>query len=289
LVEGNLTPRDNEQGGVSEGAKLQVAGDSTEPDRNRKSEPSPVDETPAGISSNEESTKLLVFSVFEEDHNVSYNDGERVIVNPPLPPGLIYRVQVAVFRNPVPASYFRGIAPVSGFKAVGADKTHYYAGMFRRHADAERALAVVRAKGFRDAFIVSLLDGAIVSPERAAVLEKEWGIRPLTSGNGRKPVTRDTLPPTLSFRVEVSRSAKPLKAEIADAIRKISGSRGLDAMKLNDGSIAYLIGKFITFESAEEFAGLLIRNGYRDAKVTAWLDNKEIKVEKARELFEKSE
>ena len=52
------------------------------------------------------------------------------------------------------------------------------------------------------------------------------------------------------------------------------------------GIIAYLIGKFITFESAEEYADLLKRNGYRDAQVVAWLGKKEIPIETARQLFD---
>ena len=48
-------------------------------------------------------------------------------------------------------------------------------------------------------------------------------------------------------------------------LRKMAGTRGLDIQTLDDGKIAYLIGKFITFESAAEYADLLIRNGYRES------------------------
>jgi hypothetical protein len=51
----------------------------------------------------------------------------------------------------------------------------------------------------------------------------------------------------------------------------------------------YLIGKFLTFESAAEYADLLIRNGQKDAKVVAYLGRREIPVETAKQLFEKLE
>ena len=95
-----------------------------------------------------------------------------------MPPGLIYRIQLAVFRNPVAPSYFKGITPVYGFKVTGTDKTNYYAGMFRRSADAKKALLQVKETGFRDAFIVALSDNKPVSADRAAVLENEWGMKP---------------------------------------------------------------------------------------------------------------
>jgi hypothetical protein len=148
----------------------------------------------------------------------------------------------------------------------------------------------VRQKGFKDAFIVAFSGNKIISADRAAVLEKEWGKKFFiddTQGTGSTAV--DTIPPTLSFRVEIARSEKPLGAEAEENIRKLATGRGLDIWQLSDGTIVYLIGKFITFESAEDYASLVARNGYRDAKVGAWLGKKEIPLETARQLFEKLE
>ena len=60
----------------------------------------------------------------------------------------------------------------------------------------------------------------------------------------------------------------------------------MDIQPLEDGKIVYLIGKFITCETAAEYADLLIRNGYREARVVAWMGKREIPVETARKLFE---
>ncbi|HEX7494582.1 MAG TPA: hypothetical protein VF346_10205, partial [Bacteroidales bacterium] len=202
--------------------------------------------------------------------------------------GLIYRIQIAVFRNPVLPSFFKGISPVYGFKIAGTDKTGYYVGMFRRYTDATNALASVKARGFKDAFIVGLSGGKSVSPDRAAMLEKEWGQKPfVNSGKSLQENKADTIPPTLSFRVEVTRSVKPLKDDIVEGMRKMAGSRGFDILPVDDGKIAYLIGKFITFESAAEYSDLLNRNGYREAHVVAWLGKKEISIDAAKQLREK--
>ncbi|MGD0340399.1 MAG: hypothetical protein ABSA76_01645 [Bacteroidales bacterium] len=216
--------------------------------------------------------------------------GEKVKVDGVIPPGLIYRIQLAVFMNPVQLSYFKGIRPIYGFRVAGTNKTNYYAGMFRRQADAARALSVVRQKGFRDSFVVSLSDGKPVSAERAAILEKEWGGKPFpVTVQPQIETPADTLPPTLAFRVEMMRSPKPVKEDILEGMKKFAGNRGLDSQKLSDGTIIYLVGYFITFDSAEEYADLLVKNGYRDAKVSAWLGKKEIPVETARKLFENLE
>jgi hypothetical protein len=221
------------------------------------------------------------FEVLTKDAAYPY---DKIIIDPAVPSGLIYRIQLAVFRNPVAPSYFKGITPVYGFKVPGTDKTNYYAGMFRRSADAKKALQVVKETGFRDAFIISMFDKKVVSADRATVLENEWSTKPLVD-MAIPGATLDTIPPTLAFRVEVARSLKPLKPDAVETLRGMAGGRGLDILHLSDGNNIYLIGKFITFESAAEYADLLIRNNYRGAKVVAWLGNKEVPVETARQLF----
>lgn len=211
----------------------------------------------------------------------------KIIVDPEVPDGLIYRIQIGVYRNPVTAENFKGINPIYGFKIPETDKTVFYAGMFRKAADANKALATVKAKGFKDSFIVALTGTKKVSADRAAIMEKEWGKKPFVIiENGNSKSATDTVPPTLSFKVEVIRSPKPLKDDVAEGIKKIAGSRTLVIQPIGDGNTSYLISKFITFESAAEYADLLKRNGYSEARVIAFLGNNEIPVETAKQLFE---
>jgi hypothetical protein len=230
-----------------------------------------------------------LYSVFEITAKPVFVANETVPVNPEVPAGLIYRIQLAVFRNPVNQVYFKGITPVYGFKNSGSESTNYYAGMFRRSTDASKALIKVKSAGFRDAFVVAFLDKKIISAERAVIMEKEWGNKPFSSPQTLKTsdTQRDTVPPTLIFRVEVIRSLKPLNNEQLDNIKRLAGNRGLDILRNDSGQNIYLIGKFLTFESAAEYADLLTRNGQKDAKVTAYLGRREIPVETAKQLFDK--
>jgi len=227
--------------------------------------------------------KSKVYSAFEVKQKA---ENEKIPIDPEVTEGLLYRIQVAVFRNPVAPSYFKGITPVYGFKMTGRDLTIYYAGMFRRLTDANKALGTVRQKGFRDAFVSAFFDGKAVSSERAAALENKWGKIPLSGVSAEEQLPADTVPPTLTFRIEIARSEKPVRDDELETYKKLSDTRGLDIITLTDGNIVYLIGHFITWDSAEEFADLLVRNGYSDAKVGAWLGKKEIPVETAKELFE---
>lgn len=248
--------------------------------------------SPIGIKEKVEKKQqkpLEVYSIFEVIAKPVYTSSDKIKINPEVPPGLIYRIQLAVFKNLVPSSYFKGIIPVYGFKSAGSDVTNYYAGMFRKLADASKALVKVKTAGFKDAFVVALLDKKIISGERAGVLEREWGNKPFIAAivSSVKDTPKDTIPPTLVFRVEVTRTQKPLNAKQLDLIKRLAGSRGLEILTNASGQNIYLIGKFLTFESAAEYTDLLTRNGQKDAKVAAYLGKREIPVETAKQLFEK--
>ncbi len=279
--------------------------------------PATIEETPA--------SQLSRFDVLPGQ---AYTQSNPVPVEPGMPGGLVYTIQIAAFKNDVTPSIFRGLTPVFGRKRQGSEALYYFAGLFRRLDDARRALPEARGAGFPDAFIIALLDGTQVSLERAAHLEKEWGSRPLDGdsavpggtkpaaggtkssaggtrpeGGGAKPGATTSkhsagasepvaqTPPvpigTLSFRAEVMRIDKPVKPEVVQKIEVLAGNRGLDMIKNSNGETVFLIGNFITFESADEYVSLLVRNGYGSARVAAYVDRQEIPVEAARELVNK--
>ncbi len=229
-----------------------------------------------------------IFSVFEIRKNPEAWPEENIEIDPKLPAGLVYRVQVAVFRNPVSSAYFKGMNPVYGFKNPSNGLTTYYAGLFRKSDDAGNALSRIRNLGFKDALIGAVMDGKVISADRAELLEKDWRDKPLQV---LKPdlleTVADTMPPILVFRIEVSRSQKPLSKDKIDNFRKLSGNRGFDILVNESKESVYLIGKFISYQSASEFADLLVRNGLQDSRVVAYLGKREIPVDVARELFEK--
>jgi hypothetical protein len=200
-------------------------------------------------------------------------------------------VQIAAFRNAVAPTLFKGLYPVFGARRAGSDATYYYTGLFRRLEDAQQALPGARSAGFPDAFVIAMMDGTQVSMERARLLEKEWSVKPLP-GRGTlniavsEPRAESAVPVgTLSFRAEVMRGSKPVKPEVIEKLELLAGNRGLAMIKNNDGETVFLIGNFITFESADEYVSLLIRNGYSTARVAAYVVINEIPVEAARELL----
>jgi hypothetical protein len=239
-----------------------------------------------------------VFSIFAMKNAPHYSRTNPVTVSTAFPPGLLYTVQLAVFRNPVDPSHFRRLYPVFGVKVPGRELTTYYSGLFRTMADASKSLGSIRNEGFKDAFITIFMDGKSVSAERGAILEREWRRRGLPEWEGVVPVVAasavvvpivpaDTIPPTLLFRVEVLRAGKEDNKELREEVSRVAGDRGFEIMNPATGIYVYIVGKFLTFESASAYADLLRRNGYKDARVAAYAGSREIPIEIALKLFER--
>lgn len=234
--------------------------------------------------------KLL--SLFEVRHEQAYGTSNPVPIDITLPEGLVYTIQIAAFKNPLSPSLFKGLYPVYGKLKKDTGITFYYTGFFRRIDDARQALPEAREAGFPDAFVIALMSDSRISMERAAQLEKEWGVKPLpfereTAATEKEEGPAESRPVgTLSFRAEVLRTENP-EPEMIEKIELLAGQRGLDIIKNNEGESVFLIGNFITFESAEDYVSLLIRNGYSAARVAAYVGMYEIPVEAARELLKR--
>ncbi|MBN2666315.1 MAG: hypothetical protein JXR67_07375 [Bacteroidales bacterium] len=234
----------------------------------------------------QEQTARIVVSLFSIESDPEKYSSQVIPIDPAMPAGLVYRIQMGVFSKPVDQSFFRGIMPVYGYSVPGTSSTRYFAGMFRRIEDAERSLGTLRQMGFRDSFLTAVFDGKTVSLERALLMEEDWSGRSLKEPEAQ-PIAGPAEPATLSFRVEIARSDEPLTEETVGNYRTLAGSRGLEIIQADGDTLIYLIGKFITFESAFDYTDLLQRNGYSEARVVAYAGSREIPLDTARKLFEK--
>jgi hypothetical protein len=88
-----------------------------------------------------------------------------------IPRGLIYRIQLGVFRKPLPHDYFHGLVPVTTEFLEDKELTRYYLGVFDSYEKASSALAATQGLGFTDAYIVAFYDQTKISLKRARSIE----------------------------------------------------------------------------------------------------------------------
>jgi len=249
-------------------------------------------DTLADIDNQDIIIQAAVVSLFEIKKLPYYSASNPVTVSPSFPDGLLYTIQLAVFRNPVDPAYFKRLYPVFGIRNPASELTFYYSGLFRNQADASRALQNVKNEGFTDAFTAILMDGKPISAERASVLAKDWGTRGLPEWKGVVPANQPIAEKadsilTLLLRVEVLRAKTSDNKQINDEIARIAGERGFEILNPEKGLYVYLVGKFLTFESASAYADLLRRNGYKESRVVAYAGTREVPMETAMKYFEK--
>ncbi len=109
---------------------------------------------------------------FEIRSSSPYSEATPIPVDVSLPRGTLYRIQMGVYSSEVDPSIYGGITPITAMKDEARSLIFYYAGNFRTYDAARDALALIRAEGFTDAFIVSWFNGAKMSLEKTRKLEK---------------------------------------------------------------------------------------------------------------------
>ena len=111
---------------------------------------------------------LIKENIFFTTEREVYSDENPIPVNPKLPKGLIYKVQVGAFRNPIPQNLFKGFAPISA-EILRDDITRYRVGYFKNYETANQAKNQVRAlsNSYRDAFVVALNNGERITLSQA--------------------------------------------------------------------------------------------------------------------------
>ena len=116
---------------------------------------------------------LIKENIFFTTEREVYSDENPIPVNPKLPKGLIYKVQVGAFRNPIPQNLFKGFAPISA-EIVRDDITRYRVGYFKNYETANQAKNQVRAlsNSYRDAFVVALNNGERITLSQARALQQ---------------------------------------------------------------------------------------------------------------------
>jgi hypothetical protein len=132
----------------------------------RSKAPDPKSASPHSGPADIPETGLLILD------SAPYGPGKPFENDYSLPRGVFYRIQLGVYRNPVPMDHFGGLSPITTEYIPERELTRYFAGKFRRMEDAKAALVRVRALGYPDAFIMGYYDGVRVSFSKLKALEK---------------------------------------------------------------------------------------------------------------------
>ena len=223
-----------------------------------------------------------------------YSQENPIPLNPKIPKGLIFKVQVGAFRNPIPQDLFQGFAPISAEK-VRDDITRYRVGYFKTYQDANKAKNQIRglSTSYRDAFVVAINNGKRIKlSEARAILSSQpiKNIQPVSPpstnslANLRNEIAQDvtlasvkTIDQTkgIFYSVQIGAFSKPLLKENALNITPLVVSRVNNLYK-------YSTGEFRSLELAARRKAELIDAGIlTDAFIIAYNDGRIISLQQA--------
>jgi predicted nucleic acid-binding Zn-ribbon protein len=106
--------------------------------------------------------EVLIESVFSFTEQPLYSSAQPIPLDLPMPSGIVYKVQVGAFRNPIPQDHFNRFAPLAG-ERLDNGITRYTAGIFVDFSTADDAKQSIRDLGYKDAFVVAYRDGKRIS------------------------------------------------------------------------------------------------------------------------------
>ena len=114
-------------------------------------------------------TAVAVFKIYDTSPYGPDKPFEREYT---IPPGVFYRIQLAVYSKQLGTDHFGGLSPISTEAIPERGLTRYFVGKFTRMEEANTALIKVRAMGYPDAFIIGYFDGTRSSFNKLKALEK---------------------------------------------------------------------------------------------------------------------
>ena len=269
--------------------------------------------TPENI---DEIPEVLNQSIFKIGGNqASYSNSKPIPTAVSLPEGLVFKVQIGAFRNPIPQNHFKGFAPIVKENA-GNGITRYTAGLFKGINMAVEAKNTIRSIGYSDAFVVAFFNGKRISiAEARAKLGEEPSNENLANNTTENTTnTEDNNLPnerenTTSTNTEENNTApdtEEVKDGVSTDVRNIDGvfftiqvgvySKSVSSNQLQNvtplnsertagGLIRYTSGVYKTLSEANAAKDRIRALGIADAFVVAYNGGQKITVAQANDML----
>lgn len=251
-------------------------------------------------------TKFSLRELFEKRGKSRYSASNPIPMDEKLPDGLVFKVQMGAFKNPIPQDLFKGITPVTG-QTTTQGFIRYSAGLFLTCESAEQAKKEIRSLGFPDAFVVAFFDGKRIPPPCEG---DGTTTTALTTPVEEKPETTIVQPPlareTTSKPEALTKTEPVAPTDIVSAtdVSTMSGlfytiqvgvySRPVTAGELNNiqplytekinAFVRYNVGVYNNIPQASEAKRIAVNGGLKDAFMTIYYNGKRISMAEAATL-----
>ncbi|MES2838214.1 MAG: hypothetical protein V4667_11865 [Bacteroidota bacterium] len=267
-----------------------------------------------------EKNELKTEKVFEQAKAPVYSSVKPIPIDPKLPSGIVFKVQIGAFRNPIPADLFQGFNPVMG-ETTPNGITRYTAGFFKNFEGANQARREINGLGYRDAFVVAFCNGKRIPVEQAQEFVRKGvscdgqqlaanttvsnatnttannaNTTNLTNTNNTTTVNNTTTTATVTNRTNVAQATELNKVQgllytvqVGVYARPVTSDRLFNIIPLyvavaDNGYLRYSSGIYNNTDAANQARNYIVNVGIKDAFVVAYYNGKRISVAEAKQL-----
>lgn len=263
-------------------------------------------------------TSALTNNIFIKKSTPVYSNSKPIPVNEKLPEGLIFKVQIGAFRNPIPQDLFKGMSPITG-ETTPLGFIRYTAGLFTTFASADKVKEEIQAMGYKDAFVVGFYNGKRVSMTEA--MEMTGGLAPsinkatsitnntintsniasssnLTTGNNFTASSETKTPSSINTQIDASIVSESVTVvtglfytvQIGVYSQPVPASKLFNVQPLYtevapNGNLRYNTGIYNNLGRASEAKNMVVDLGIKDAFIVAYNNGKRVSMIEADQLI----
>ncbi len=212
--------------------------------------------------------------------------------------GVVFLVQVGIFKGLLPPAKFGTVQPLVFDKFVKNPYRRYMAGEYKTYEAAELALSKVKALGYKDAYLISLVDGnrnnlsygqsqvrkdehyAYLGRMETAKIKGEKFSENKTNYNNQTDNSGGNVANTkgLLYFVQLGMYSNP------DAGSQFKSLHPIFTENVKGKGTRYMLGTYGEISVARAESQKVKRMGYKDAYITAYYNGQHISLDRAKKL-----
>ena len=210
--------------------------------------------------------------------------------------GLLYTIQIGVYKNPVTAKQLYNLNPIYTEKTQYGF-TRYTTGIYNDYNKALNDKNRIVSLGIKDAFVTAYYNGKKITPGEARNLaasnsnnlfinENPVAMQQQTANNNTNNNTVNNIKVNnIIFKVQIGAYKEQVPTNVVSNFIKIAANHKFEQKIDNNGVTIYTVGQFKNYATAQQTKNILVNEGIKDAFVVAYNGDIKITVNQALEII----
>lgn len=200
--------------------------------------------------------------------------------------GLMYTVQVGVFKKLITADKLYDLSPIYK-EQTQYGFTRYTKGIYDNYEEAVKEKTRIVNVGIKDAFVSAYFNGKRMRVSEAQALANQQGQTVFAESTEKvaPEVAMDIEVSDITFKVQIGAYKEDVPTDVVSMFLTVASTRGLDQQKGDEGITIYTVGNYVTYIEATDLKKVMIDEGIEGAFVVAFSKGNKVSVSEAKRLL----